>query len=264
MNPKLIPVTRHISPDAIRMSQEFGPEYVLCRGNGEIHDNDIHDGKVIAKILSWKNSTSAMRWLERNLRNDPKAFLCFKGKAYSTISDVSKEVPMEQIERIEPREGDLQGATEDQFKNLGIYEANGKKVLKLAFKKLSFLTGKDYPHLCPTCQSVVDQCVEVVRDGEDFNDEEAPLMFAADNNLLCGGRTCKQNEEVPEAQTFCLKASDPETASISENQTILKKGTIPELNNFAKEQGWKFVRDRSLFGGYFVDPKGNGYFFDIL
>lgn len=34
-------------------------------------------------------------------------------------------------------------------------------------------------------------------------------------------------------------------------------GTLPELNNYAIKQGWKWKRNQSLFGGYWVDPKSD-------
>jgi hypothetical protein len=59
---------------------------------------------------------------------------------------------------------------------------------------MEFLTGKDYPHLCQGCRSMVDLCVEAVREGPDADEEEAPLMLARDNGLLCdpemGGTRC--------------------------------------------------------------------------
>ncbi|KKK66180.1 hypothetical protein LCGC14_2966660 [marine sediment metagenome] len=55
---------------------------------------------------------------------------------------------------------------------------------------MEFLTGKDYPHLCKGCQSIVDQTVEAVLIGPDTDDNEAPLMLAYDLGLLCGGHNC--------------------------------------------------------------------------
>jgi len=56
---------------------------------------------------------------------------------------------------------------------------------------MKFYTGKDYPHMCEKCRSMIDQCVELVTMGPDTDDNEAPLMFAADHKLLCGGGTCE-------------------------------------------------------------------------
>lgn len=55
---------------------------------------------------------------------------------------------------------------------------------------MEFLTGKDYSHLCSKCQAAIDLCVEVVLEGPDTDNIEAPFDFAADHLLLCGGRTC--------------------------------------------------------------------------
>ena len=139
-NLDLIPVTRKISDDAIRMSERFGPMYILCRGNGEIWDKDTHDSQVISKNWSWKQEAAGKRWLMRSLQIDPKAFFCFKGKALSLIPDAitpsstttpANQVPADKIDlAMDPREGMLDD--EQAFLNRGIHEANGKKVLRLA------------------------------------------------------------------------------------------------------------------------------------
>ena len=55
---------------------------------------------------------------------------------------------------------------------------------------MKFLTGKDYDHLCKNCQNAIDLCLELVTEGPDTDNIEAPFDFAADHRLLCGGRTC--------------------------------------------------------------------------
>jgi hypothetical protein len=55
---------------------------------------------------------------------------------------------------------------------------------------MKFYTGKDYPHLCNGCKTMVDQCVEAVEIGPDTDDNEAPIMLAGDMGLLCGGGDC--------------------------------------------------------------------------
>lgn len=84
---ELVEVSRDISADAVRMSQQFGPKYILCRGDGTIRSSDIHDGREIAKDWSWKRASTAARFLKRLISEDRKAFLCFKGKAYSVVPD---------------------------------------------------------------------------------------------------------------------------------------------------------------------------------
>ena len=54
-----------------------------------------------------------------------------------------------------------------------------------------FYMGKDYPHLCDGCKATIDQCVELVQTGADTDDNEAPLMFAYDHKLMCGGHECE-------------------------------------------------------------------------
>ena len=70
---------------------------------------------------------------------------------------------------------------------------------------MQFYTGKDYPHLCNGCKAMVDQCVEEIEErmalgDEDmvsgrvrlaFDDNEAPIMFAYDHKLMCGGHECE-------------------------------------------------------------------------
>jgi hypothetical protein len=56
---------------------------------------------------------------------------------------------------------------------------------------MEFYTGKDYPHLCDKCKATIDQCVDLVQEGEDTDDNEAPLMFAGDHRLMCGGHACE-------------------------------------------------------------------------
>lgn len=63
---------------------------------------------------------------------------------------------------------------------------------------MEFFTGKDYPHICVDCRSVVDLCAVAVAEGPDTDDEEAPLMLAGDKGLLC-------NQEM--AGTCCGKST---------------------------------------------------------
>jgi hypothetical protein len=44
---------------------------------------------------------------------------------------------------------------------------------------------------------------------------------------------------------------------------IVKSGSVEMLNSWARASGFKFVKDTSLFGGYWTDPEtGDGYMFD--
>ena len=56
---------------------------------------------------------------------------------------------------------------------------------------MKFYAGNDYPHLCNGCKAMVDQCVDMVQMGADTDDEEAPIMFAYDHKLMCGGYECE-------------------------------------------------------------------------
>jgi len=55
---------------------------------------------------------------------------------------------------------------------------------------MKFLTGKDYPWLCPQCQAVIDSLVEVAMEGPDTDDEETPCNLAYDMRMFCGGHKC--------------------------------------------------------------------------
>jgi hypothetical protein len=59
-----------------------------------------------------------------------------------------------------------------------------------------FRQGKDYPWVCPECQAVVDQVAQIYEEGhmEDTDDDEAPMMYAGDHSLLCGGRHCAKHD----------------------------------------------------------------------
>lgn len=53
-----------------------------------------------------------------------------------------------------------------------------------------FLTGRDYLELCGSCRSMIDSVVELVQEGPDTNDDEAPCNYVYDNKLFCGGHYC--------------------------------------------------------------------------
>ncbi len=66
---------------------------------------------------------------------------------------------------------------------------------------VKFLTGKDYPHLCPKCRAAIDAMALLYRDGlmEDTDDDEAPCMAVYDHAMFCGGREClNPPQDVPE------------------------------------------------------------------
>lgn len=67
---------------------------------------------------------------------------------------------------------------------------------------MNFLTGKDYDHLCSKCQMAIDLCLELVLEGHDTDNIEAPFDFAADNFLLCSGSTCKGEFEAGQICTW--------------------------------------------------------------
>ena len=81
-----------------------------------------------------------------------------------------------------------------------------------------FLTGKNYPHMCPTCQATIDRIAELFEAGElpDTDDPEAPIMFSYDHSLLCGGNDCAEREEREELENrkmfpFWTKHQEDET-----------------------------------------------------
>lgn len=48
-----------------------------------------------------------------------------------------------------------------------------------------------YPHLCEKCNRMIGLMAAHMSEFKDADDPEAPIMKAADNRLLCGGRTCR-------------------------------------------------------------------------
>lgn len=60
---------------------------------------------------------------------------------------------------------------------------------------MKYIGGESYQHLCPICRQSIDNCVTIVEEGPDTDDPEAPMMYASDHNMLCGGRTCVEVEE---------------------------------------------------------------------
>ncbi len=60
---------------------------------------------------------------------------------------------------------------------------------------MRFLTGKDYPELCEACRHMVDMVVDLVIEGPDTDDEEAPINFVYDHHLFCGGDHCAVKEQ---------------------------------------------------------------------
>jgi hypothetical protein len=62
--------------------------------------------------------------------------------------------------------------------------------------KIEFLTGKDYPYLCQSCQRIIDNMAEYLRHyGPDTDDTEEPIMLVYDRRLFCGGHYCKESGE---------------------------------------------------------------------
>lgn len=61
---------------------------------------------------------------------------------------------------------------------------------------MNFLTGKDYPHLCPACRRAIDDIAALFQEGEmpDTDDEEAPCMYVYDHGMFCGGHECKDHQ----------------------------------------------------------------------
>jgi len=49
-----------------------------------------------------------------------------------------------------------------------------------------------------------------------------------------------------------------------EHKVKVKTGTIPELNKWAKARHLKFVKDSSLFGGYYLGPSDEWYQGDVV
>ncbi len=80
---------------------------------------------------------------------------------------------------------------------------------------MEFLTGKDYPELCGKCRAAIDAAALLFEgDQEDTDDNEAPLMYAGDHRMLCGGGDCKGEQPA----YFVEKLSVPHIAPNGELQ----------------------------------------------
>ena len=57
---------------------------------------------------------------------------------------------------------------------------------------MKFLTGKDYPELCPICRAAIDRLADLYVDGlmPDTDNPEAPCDAVYDERLFCGGGEC--------------------------------------------------------------------------
>ncbi len=62
---------------------------------------------------------------------------------------------------------------------------------------MRFFTGEDYSELCEECQGAITSIAELLGEGdsEDTDDEEAPLVYCGDYNMLCGGNFCAKHRE---------------------------------------------------------------------
>ena len=50
-----------------------------------------------------------------------------------------------------------------------------------------------------------------------------------------------------------------------DDRRVVRRGTLPALNAWARRQGLEFVREPgSLFGGYWRDEEGNSYEVDVV
>ena len=63
---------------------------------------------------------------------------------------------------------------------------------------VGFLSGDDYPDLCPECRSAVNQIFEMLPEMGDTDDPEAAMMIAGDRKLLCGegGVSCGKSSSL--------------------------------------------------------------------
>lgn len=60
---------------------------------------------------------------------------------------------------------------------------------------VKFLTGKDYPNLCSSCQKVITDAAQLLTETEpETENTEAPIMYAYHNRLFCGGHCCLDPE----------------------------------------------------------------------
>jgi len=201
---------------------------------------------------------------ERNIYRDPKAYeydrekvssLAMRGFPCFVIGEEVYCYPkMTSVEYLKALEGKGWARIRD------LTQLPPKAPVKTA--GIQFLTGKDYPHVCNACKMAIDQCVELVREGEDTDDIEAPLNFAADHNMLCGGRHCLKRQQ-GETTVYCLRHMKPDAEGPIFSQPEVCRGTPNELHEIATKKGWKAVRDNTVFHYHYQDGQGNLYYLDL-
>ena len=126
---------------------------------------------------------------------------------------------------------------------------------------MKFLTGKHYPHMCEDCRSEIDQCaeeMEALRElGEEgvvsgrviieFDDNEAPNMWAYDRRLFCGNGgsecVCDCSKGFPKLDTeldvFCtVHGGTDEEQQVARVKLCEKDGHIFPLWTAREKRDW--------------------------
>ena len=70
---------------------------------------------------------------------------------------------------------------------------------------MTFLTGKDYPHLCSICRRAIDDIAQLFTEGlmADTDDTEAPCTYVYDHGMYCGGHECANKAGDAKMETTC-------------------------------------------------------------
>lgn len=105
--------------------------------------------------------------------------------------------------------------------------------------KTKYLTGKDYPWLCPSCQAQIDALVDQADEMADTDNPEFACDWLYDRRRFCGGARCYKGEYQDAFNRFKKKhpsATDSEAAYYALESLIFEVAEDPHrLQNPAPE-----------------------------
>jgi len=126
------------------------------------------------------------------------------------------------------------------------------------------MMGDDYPHLCRRCRAAVDfAALAYKEEGPDTDDAEAPLLWASDNDMLCGGHKCAAQREVEQEAAPALLYGRVVTHRLHYSQPYPItganwEGMIDNYRQLARQLGFERIRyDASIVGFYFHKENGD-------
>lgn len=128
---------------------------------------------------------------------------------------------------------------------------------------MKFIT--DYPNLCQSCQATILAVAELLEEGPDTDDPEAPAMWMYDHALYCGGRQCRLTEERlagnPPVWNVYLCSLDNPTDEKLEGPLTFKNAhqTAVQLCQEKWPLAWKAIPDHTLAGRHYAHTAGPEY-----